>query len=98
MDRRILHTDSGNARRYAQHVHDTALIHGQRTGQKLFNMLNPPELADQVRHKSFDPSRWGDMTVDEIEDWVKNHLVFDDHGHIIALFDGFETLWERERP
>lgn len=97
MDRRILHTDSGHSRNYAQHVHDTALIHGQRTGQKLFNMLNPPELADQVRGTSWDPF-YKTMTFEEIVEWVDNHLVFDDHGHIIALFDQFNILWERERP
>lgn len=97
MDQRILHTDSGHSRSYAQHIYDIALVHGQRTGQKLFNTLNPPEMSEAVRGKPWDPF-YKDLTFEEIVEWVDNHLVFDDHGHIIALFDGNKILWERERP
>lgn len=78
----------------AKYIVEMAPYHDQRTGQLLFNSLKH-EIADIVRDTSFDPF-YKELTCDEIIDWLENHIIYDDDGNMICLFNGNDILWEKE--
>lgn len=81
------------ARDYSRYIVQHAAVHNQRTGQYLFNSL-PQEVAACVTATPWDP--FGrDMSQDQVETWLHNHIIFDSNGTIIALFADSVLLWEK---
>jgi hypothetical protein len=78
--------------REAEYIFDNAPMLEQRTGQLLFNSLRQ-QVAAKVRDTDFDPF-YKDLTLFEIIEWLENHVVYNDEGIMIRLFDGNEILWE----
>jgi hypothetical protein len=78
--------------REAQYIFDNAPMLEQRTGQLLFNSLRQ-QVAAKVRATNFDPF-YRDLSLQEIIDWFENHIIFNDHGIMICVFDGNDILWE----
>lgn len=70
-----------------------AKVHNQRTGQFLYNSL-PSEVCSRVAGTLFDPF-FDDLTADEIQSWIDNHLIFDG-GEIVGVFDKNNILWIKE--
>lgn len=64
---------------------------GQRTGQYLFNHLEPGP-ANVIAGSLFDPFHQ-DLSNREISDWLDNHLIFDGN-KVIAVFKNNQILWE----
>lgn len=64
-----------------------------RPGQALFNCL-PAEVGRVVSGTMFDPfhrlKHWH-----EVEQWCADHLIFDDRGELVALFNNNEILLEK---
>ncbi|MET0785765.1 MAG: hypothetical protein ABWY25_03590 [Paenisporosarcina sp.] len=81
------------AREYSREVLMHAESHGQRTGQYLFNGL-PDEARFAVRGRLFDPFH-KQMSQYSIEDWLMEHVIFNNSGAIVAIFDDNNILWER---
>ena len=65
-----------------------------RTGQHLFNTL-PSYIGAKVAGTMFDPFH-RDLSKVQMVNWVENHLIFNDDGEIIALFDGNMIMWEKK--
>lgn len=65
---------------------------GQRTGQYLFNSL-PPGAERVVASTLFDPYH-KEMTRSALFEWISHHLIFDDRGDVIAVFNNNDILWE----
>lgn len=80
-------------RAYSLYIIRHADEHNQRTGQYLFNSL-PVEAAQFITSTLFDPFH-RDMSQDEVEAWISDHIIFDDNGRIMALFNNNDILWER---
>lgn len=78
--------------REAQYIFDNAPMLEQRTGQLLFNSLRQ-QVAAKVRGTLFDPF-YKKLELHEIIDWFENHIVFNDDGIMICVFNGNEILWE----
>lgn len=64
-----------------------------RTGQALFNTL-PLWVSNAVAMTSFDPF-FKKLTEQEIVEWMGSHLIFNDEGDIIAVFNNDKILAER---
>ncbi len=82
----------GKISMYVEQIASGAKATDQRTGQRLFNLL-PQPVAYFTSGTLFDPFH-KDLTRKEIWDWLNDHLIFDDNGHIIALFNNNQILWE----
>lgn len=67
---------------------------GQRTGQYLFNQL-PNDAASHVAGSLFDPFH-KDLTTFEIQRWIDDHMIFNETGKLICIFNNDEVLWEDE--
>jgi len=76
---------------WAEHIVRGSRETGQRTGQYLFNLL-PDHLSGIVTGTLWDPFH-KDLEIEEIHQWIQDHLIFDGH-RIIALFNNDEILWE----
>lgn len=68
----------------------------QRTGQYLFNSL--PEGAQEVITRTMSDPYQQDFDVYELTNWVNNHLIFDEDGAIINVFNGDTVLWDSTEP
>jgi hypothetical protein len=60
--------------------------------QYLFNSFSV-EVADVVVASTFDPFH-KNMSQDQIENWLLNHVVFNESGSIIAVFNENTILWK----
>lgn len=80
--------------REAEYIYIMAPQYEMRTGQLLFNSLKH-EIADVVRDTELDPF-YRDMEIDEIVDWLENHIIFSNDGRMIRLFSGHNILWEED--
>lgn len=77
---------------WTNNVTEYAKKNGQRTGQALFNLL-PVNISDFVAGTLWDPfHKW--LEPHEIREWIENHLIFDDVGVIVTLFNENKILWE----
>lgn len=72
---------------------ENMLDRGIRTGQQLFLHL-PPTICNKVSGTLFDPFHH-EWSWAQVREWCDNHLIFDDNGEIIALFNNNEILIER---
>lgn len=66
-----------------------------RMGQALFNLL-PGSVGNAVAGRMFDPFHTESMSVHDVQSWVEDHLIFDNEGRIIALFNADKFLWTRD--
>jgi hypothetical protein len=80
------------ARRYALYIVMHAEEHNQRTGQYLYNSF-PNVVCTLVAGKPWDPFH-RDMSQDQIETWLNEHVIFNDNGRVVGLFSGNSLLWE----
>lgn len=88
------HLTTARIRREAEYIHTMAPVFDNRTGQLLFNVLRH-EIADVVRHTDFDPF-YEDLTLEEIVEWLEAHILYDNDGNMIRLFDEGGVLWEEQ--
>lgn len=66
-----------------------------RPGQELFNSL-PTWVGNRLAGLHIDPFHNRDIkTVRDVQHWIDHHLIFDDDGQVIALFNYNEVLAER---
>ena len=79
----------------ARYIVDTAPNYVQRTGQFLFNSLRH-EVSQIVRSSHLDPF-YKEMSYQEVVEWLENHIIYDETGRMIALFDEDRILWEEEK-
>lgn len=79
-------------RRHAEYIYDTAPCIGMRTGELLFNELRH-EIADVVRDTDLD-TFYDDLGLEEIVEWLENHIMYDNQGTMVRLYDGHGVLWE----
>lgn len=86
-------TTAAIVREYSRNILMHAEERHQRTGQYLFNGL-PPQLRELTAGALWDPFH-KDMSQFQIEVWLTEHVIFDDNGTIIALFDKDNILWEK---
>ena len=89
------HLTTARIRREAEYIHTMAPVYGERTGELLFNVLRH-EIADVVRNTNFDPF-YEDLDTDEIVEWLETHILYDNDGNMIRLFDERGILWEDEK-
>lgn len=82
------------SKREAEYIHFMAPQYDMRTGQLLFNVLRH-EIADVVRDTELD-TFYEDLEVEEIVDWLEDHIIFDNQGRMVRLFSGHTILWEEE--
>ena len=80
--------------REARYIYNMANEFNERTGQVLFNNLRH-EIADVVRSTNLD-TFYKEMSLEEITDWLENHIIFDNQGKMVRLFSGRHVLWEEE--
>jgi hypothetical protein len=66
-----------------------------RTGQILFNLL-PRGAGGKVAGTFFDPFH-KELCYTELQQWIDNHLIFDDDGAIIGVFNNNQLLWEAQQ-
>lgn len=78
--------------REAEYVFNTAPVYDMRTGEFLFNVLRH-DIADVVRDTDMD-TFYDDLEYEEIVDWFDNHIIFDNMGNMVRLFDEHGILWE----
>jgi len=64
----------------------------QRTGEFLFNNLRF-EIAEAIRNTELDPF-YQEMDFEDVVDWLDDHIVFDNQGTMIRVFDDHGILWE----
>lgn len=89
-----MNTTSSIVREYSRNILIHAPEHNQRTGQYLFNSL-PLEIRKYVTEMPWDPF-FRDLSQYQIENWLNNHIIFNDTGDIIGLFANNMVLWERK--
>ena len=82
------------ARKFSFDILTNADVHHQRTGQYLFNGL-PFEAQLHVRGTLFDPF-YKNMSQYQIEEWLNNHVFFNEQGSIVGIFENDQILWERK--
>ena len=63
-----------------------------RPGQALFNVL-PRDVSARVCGAMFDPFHRV-KTWDEVKLWMEDHLIFDEDGYVIAVFNNNQILWQ----
>jgi len=80
------------AREYSKDIIEHAAEHDQKTGQYLFNSL-PVEVRMQLAGLSWDPFE-RDMNQYQVEQWLKDHIIFNADGRIVGLYSGSMKLWE----
>jgi len=85
-------TRSFVSREYSREVIMHAEGQNQRTGQYLFNGL-PDGARKAVAGTVFDPFH-KNMSQYQIENWLEDHVVFNDNGSIIGIIAGRKILWE----
>jgi hypothetical protein len=78
-------------REYSRYIIMNNEQHGQRTGQYLFNSL-PDGAREVVAGTMWDPFH-KELSQYQIEDWLANHVVFNDNGTIIGIIAGRRILW-----
>lgn len=54
----------------------------------------PVPVFMKVHTTIFDPFH-KELTEAEVYDWIMNHLIFDNKGQMIALFNNDTILWEK---
>lgn len=81
--------------REGEHIYYLAPLYEMRTGQLLFNVLRY-EIAEAVRDTELD-TFYKDMTLQEIIDWLENHILYDNQGRMVRLCgtDG-RILWAEQ--
>lgn len=78
---------------FTQLVLRYAKANDQRTGQALSNLVysrttfNTCDILDDPFHK--------DLSEREVFEWIERHLIFNDSGWIIGIFNKNIILWER---
>lgn len=82
------------AREHSRLVISEAPAQNQRTGQFLFNTL-PDMVRERLAGKTFDPFH-RDMSQFQVEEWLLDHIVFDDDGEVIGLYSGNHIMWEKK--
>lgn len=80
--------------REAEYIYFMAPQYEMRTGQLLFNVLRH-EIADVVRNTKLD-TFYKDMELEEIVEWLENHIIFSNDGRMIRLFSEHTILWEED--
>jgi hypothetical protein len=78
--------------REAQYIVRMAPQLDQRTGQLLFNNLRS-EVAEACRGTVYDPF-YEDLSLDEIIQWLEDHVIYNDQGIMTCFFIGNTILWE----
>ena len=78
--------------REGQYIYDRAPQYGMRTGQLLFNSLRY-EIAEKVRNTKLD-TFYKEMTLEELVEWLRNHIIYDNQGRMVRLFSKHKILWE----
>lgn len=81
--------------REAQYVYEMAPQYEMRTGQFLFNVLRY-EIAELVRNTDLD-TFYQDLSLEEIIDWLANHITFNRMGDMVRLSNNHRVLWEDRR-
>lgn len=76
---------------WADHIILGAGLKQQRTGQWMMNNFEP-EVYIAVSGRMFDPFN-KDLTREQLIEWMQDHLIFD-NGHIVAVFNNDQILWE----
>ena len=84
----------GNIKQYVDELMRRSKALNERTGQALHKSL-PVDIRRWVNGALFDPF-YKDLSEEEIYQWIDNHLIFDDEGVLIGLYDRNTILWERE--
>jgi len=79
------------AREYSRTVILKAEVHSQKTGQYLFNSL-PEGAREAVSGMLWDPF-YKDMSQYQIEEWLNDHVVFNDNGSISGVITGGKIIW-----
>lgn len=79
-------------RKHAEYIYDSAPVLGMRTGELLFAELRH-EIADIVRDTDLD-TFYDDLELEEIEEWLENHIVYNNQGIMERLKDDHGVLWE----
>lgn len=90
-----LHTNPARVRQIAQWVCDSARVHGQPEGTRIYRSL-PSGAAFAIKATRFDDPFGQILTLEEVIDWFDKHVVFDDKGYTVALYAGNELLWKDE--
>ena len=78
-------------REYSRDVLMHAEQHHQRTGQYLFNGL-PEEVRVVITGTVWDPFH-KNMSQDQVEQWLSDHIIFNDNGGICGVVAGRKILW-----
>jgi hypothetical protein len=82
------------AREHSRMVMEGAPANDQRTGQYLFNTL-PQEVRATLTGRPFDPF-YKEMSQYQVEEWLGDHIMFDDDGEVIALYSANMILWQKK--
>lgn len=82
------------AHREAEYIYTMAPQYDMRPGQFLFNYLRH-EVADVVRGTELD-TFYQDLELEDIAQWLDQHIIYDNQGRMVRLHDGHHVLWEEE--
>ena len=78
---------------WTENVVTYAKKNGQRTGQALFNLL-PTHICDWVAGTLWDPFH-KEFSPYEVRMWIESHLIFNDEGAIVGLFNDDKIIWDQ---
>jgi hypothetical protein len=84
-------SNSDHAARFIIFVHIKQETTQVRLGQALSHAL-PKWARDVIAGQLWDPFYKRDMSSQEVQEWVDNHIVFGSLGYIEAIFDGDTVL------
>ena len=78
--------------REAEFVYYSAPLYDMRTGELLFDHLRH-EIAEVVRDTPLD-TFYEELEFEEVEEWLRKHIVYDNDGRMVRLHDDRGVLWE----
>lgn len=87
------HSNHDKATYFSRFVVEGADINQEHVGHRLIDSLSP-EVAGVVRNQEFNPRFIDDMTLEDVIDWVDEHIIFDNKGNLIGVIDHGELLWK----
>lgn len=96
MDKKLMNTDAGKSEPLAHWIVDGAEMNQEHVGRRLVDSLNDRRAADAVRGSNFNPADIDGMEFDDVKQWLDDHIVFNDKGSPIGVFDDGDWLWEAD--
>jgi hypothetical protein len=80
---------------YAREIYDKTLSEPRQETGYIMARSMPKIVEKKILQTDFNPF-YKNMTFTELLSWIQNHLIFNEKGSIVALFDNDTMLWERE--